>query len=84
MSIALNETAIIRPSRLRPILDWLRHARVALSLPRQSDLPELPDDIRADIGEKPLDVERTVDSEVARLGLLDLGWQQPYRPARRR
>jgi len=83
MSIALNEATIIRPSRLRPILDWFRHARVAISLPPQHSLPELPDDVRADIGEKSLDVERTVDRGVARLGLLDLGWQQPYKPLRR-
>lgn len=84
MSIALNETGLIRPSWLRAVADWFRHARAALSRPSQNELSQLSDDIWADVGAGPADVERAVDRDFVRLGLLNLGWQQAYRPARRR
>jgi uncharacterized protein YjiS (DUF1127 family) len=81
MSVVLFN-ATTRPSRLRPILDWLRQARVALALPAQ-DADRLSDHHLADIGAERPDIARAVDQEIGRLGLLDIGWQQPRRPNRR-
>ena len=82
MSIALFKVPAARPSKLRPILDWLRQAKVALALPMQ-DADRLSDHHLADIGAERPDITRAVDREVGRLGLLDIGWQQPRRPNRR-
>ena len=82
MSIALFKAPAARPSRLQPILDWLRHAKVALALPAQ-DADRLSDHYLADIGAERPDIARAVDQEIGRLGLLDIGWQQPRRPFRR-
>jgi uncharacterized protein YjiS (DUF1127 family) len=81
MSIAVNETATVRSGRLRLILDWLRHAKVASSVVQSMN--GLSDRDLADIGAKRPDIARAVNHEVHRLRLLDLGWQQPYRPQRR-
>jgi uncharacterized protein YjiS (DUF1127 family) len=82
MSIAVFKSPAARPSWLRPILDWLRHARAALAVPPE-DLDRLSDRQLADIGAERPDIARAVDQEVGRLGLLDIGWQQPRRPLRR-
>lgn len=77
MSIALTHSAPSARGWTQPILNWLRHARVALA--QAHEAKPLPDHLLADIGETPADIARTVDHDVARLGLLDLGWQQPRR-----
>ena len=82
MSIAVFKSPVARPSRLQPILDWLRHARAALAQPVQ-DFDRLSDRQLADIGAERPDITRAVDQEVGRMGLLDIGWQQPRRPCRR-
>jgi hypothetical protein len=82
MSIAVSETATVRSGRLRLILGWLRHAKVALSVGHQS-MNGLSDRDLADIGAERPEIVRAVNHEVHRLGLLDLGWQLPYRPQRR-
>lgn len=72
--IALNSPAA-RPTWLSAAADWLRHARVAINLPRQ-DVEDLSDRQLSDIGAKRKDVTRAVDRELGRLGLLDIGWQR--------
>ncbi len=81
MSIALFKAPAARPSRLRPILDWLRQAGIALAQPVE-DTDRLSDHHLADIGVEKPDITRAVDLEIGRLGLLDIGWQQPRRPRR--
>jgi hypothetical protein len=68
------------PSRLRPLLDWLRHARVALSL---RDFEALPEDHLRDIGVERQAIGPAVDRDIGRLSLLDIGWQPPLKPRRR-
>lgn len=77
MSIAITHSAPPARNRLRPVLDWLRHARIALE--QAHEARPLPAHLLTDIGETPTDIARAVDHDVARLGLLDLGWQQPRR-----
>jgi hypothetical protein len=85
--IALKDTAArssrLRavPVRLRALLEWLRHAKVAVNLPYQS-AEDLSDRLLRDIGGEPQDIARAIDRELGRLGLLDIGWQKPRRPSR--
>ena len=58
------------------LLDWLRHARIAINLPPQ-DSGYLSDAHLRDIGLRRTDIARSVSDAPQRLGLLDLGWQPP-------
>ncbi len=78
MSIIVLNSPAARPARLNAVTDWLRQARVAINLPRL-DVEDLSDRQLCDIGAKRKDVTRAVDRELGRLGLLDIGWQQPRR-----
>ena len=82
MSITFFKAPAAQPNRLQPILDWLRQARAALAHPIQ-DIDRLSDRHLADIGAEKPDITRAVDREVGRLGLLDIGWQQPRWRGRR-
>ena len=73
--IALN-SAPARPAWLAATLDWLRQARVAVSLPHQ-DVEDLSDRQLRDVGARRKDIARAMDREMGRLGLLDIGWQRP-------
>ena len=75
MSIIVLNSPAARPASLIAVTDWLRHARVAINLPRQ-DVEDLSDRQLSDIGAKRKDVTRAVDRELGRLGLLDIGWQR--------
>ncbi|CAM5427086.1 hypothetical protein ACHMW4_14445 [Mesorhizobium sp. UC22_110] len=82
MSAIVLKSQPLRPSRIQPVLDWLRQARVAASLPLQN-AEALSDSHLRDVGLRPEDVARTVTEAPQRLGLLDLGWQTPRQPRRR-
>lgn len=82
MSVIALKSQPLRPSRIQPVLDWLRQARVAASLPLQN-AEALSDSYLRDIGLRREDVARPVAEAPQRLGLLDLGWQAPRRPKRR-
>ena len=82
MSVIVLKSQPLRPSRIQPVLDWLRQARVAASLPLQN-AEALSDSYLRDNGLRREDVARPVAEEPQRLGLLDLGWQAPQRPKRR-
>ncbi len=79
MSIIVLNSPAARSNWLHAATDWLRQAKVAITLPRQ-DVEDLSDRQLRDIGAKRKDVTRAVDRELGRLGLLDIGWQQPKRP----
>jgi hypothetical protein len=79
--IALSPTAV-PPVWLRAVLDWFRHAKIAVNLPHEPNLPyenveDLSDRQLRDIGAERKDVARAMDRELGRLGLLDIGWQRP-------
>ena len=78
MSITVLNSPAARPTWLIAVTDWLRHARVAVNLPRQ-DVEDLSDRQLRDIGAVRKDITRAVDRELGRLGLLDIGWQKPGR-----
>lgn len=78
MSIITLNSPAARPASLIAVIDWFRQARVAINLPRQ-DVEDLSDRQLSDIGARRKDVTRAVDRELGRLGLLDIGWQQPRR-----
>ena len=78
MSITVLNSPAARPTWLIAVTDWLRHARVAVNLPRQ-DVEDLSDRQLRDIGAVRKDITRAVDRELGRLGLLDIGWQRPGR-----
>ena len=82
MSTIVLKSETCRPGRLRGLLDWLRQARAALSVPAQ-EMGSLSEHQLLDIGVDPHDGVSAIDQEVTRLGLLDLGWQQPRRARRR-
>lgn len=82
MSAIVVKSQPLRPSRIQPVFDWLRQARVAASLPLQN-AEALSDSYLRDIGLRREDVARKVTEAPQRLGLLDLGWQSPQRPKRR-
>ncbi|QPC90150.1 hypothetical protein GA829_05845 [Mesorhizobium sp. INR15] len=66
---------------MHEVVEWLRLARVAVNLPHQ-DVENLSDRHLRDIGATRNDVSRAMDRETGRLGLLDIGWQQPRRNRR--
>ena len=80
MSTVAFHSPIARPTWLRAVLDWLRHARVAVRLAHQDvahqDVEDLSDRELRDIGGERKDVARAMDRELGRLGLLDIGWQR--------
>ncbi|MBN9232625.1 MULTISPECIES: hypothetical protein [Phyllobacteriaceae] len=76
MSAIVLKSEVARPNRIRPLLDWLRHARIAINLPPQ-DSGYLSDAHLRDIGLRRTDIARSVSDAPQRLGLLDLGWQPP-------
>lgn len=82
MSANVIKATYVPPIRVRPILDWFRHMKVALNVPAQ-DFACLTEHYRRDAGIPCKDVGRAVDAELGRLGLLDIGWQPPRRPTRR-
>lgn len=82
MSALVLKSELVRPNRIRPLLDWLRHARIAISLPPQ-DSGHLSDAHLRDIGLRRVDIARKVSEAPQRLGLLDLGWQPPRSNKRR-
>ncbi|MER8572190.1 hypothetical protein NKH19_09345 [Mesorhizobium sp. M1338] len=82
MSIIVLNSSTPRPAWLIEALDWLRHARIAINLPRQN-VEDLSDRQLRDIGARRKDIARAMDREMGRLGLLDIGWQQPRRSGNR-
>ena len=80
MSTVAFHSTIAPPPGLRAVLDWLRHARVAIHLTQQNvvhqDVEDLSDRELRDIGGERKDVARAMDRELGRLGLLDIGWQR--------
>ena len=84
MSVTVLNPPASTPVWLRAVLDWLRHARVAVRLAHQDvahqDVEDLSDRQLRDIGAERRDVARAMDRELGRLGLLDIGWQPPRRP----
>jgi len=78
MSHIALRPAIVRPSWLTAALDWLRQAKIAATLPLES-VEDLSDRQLRDVGARRRDVARAMDREMGRLGLLDIGWQQPRR-----
>ncbi|WP_136618061.1 MULTISPECIES: hypothetical protein [Mesorhizobium] len=76
MSIIVLKSSTPRPNWLTEALDWLRHARVAINLPHQN-VEDLSDRQLRDVGARRKDITRAMDREMGRLGLLDIGWQQP-------
>lgn len=81
MSAIVMKSRPLRPSRIQPVLDWLRQARIAASLPLQN-AEALSDAYLRDVGLRREDVARTVTEAPQRLGLLDLGWQAPHHQRR--
>ena len=79
MSTAVLRTTFVQPSRLQPVFDWLRQMRAAPNVPAPQDAAELSDHYRRDTGIAQKDIARAVDADLGRLGLLDIGWQQPRR-----
>ncbi|WP_027053188.1 hypothetical protein [Mesorhizobium erdmanii] len=63
-------------SWLRAATDWLRQARVAVTLPHES-VEGLSDSQLRDIGAERHDVARVIDRELREIGLLGTGWQKP-------
>ncbi|MFD2052450.1 hypothetical protein ACFSQT_04855 [Mesorhizobium calcicola] len=82
MSIIVLNSPAARPAWLLAVTDWLRHARVAINLPRQ-DIEDLSDRQLRDIGARRKDIARAMDREMGRLGLLDIGWQRPRQEGNR-
>ncbi|RUV66882.1 MAG: hypothetical protein EOR30_09685 [Mesorhizobium sp.] len=76
MSYIVLRPAAAKPIWLRPVLEWLRHAKIAVNLPHEK-VEDLPDRQLRDIGAERKDVARAMDRELGRLGLLDIGWQRP-------
>lgn len=72
----------VQPNRLQPVVEWFRQMRAALQVPAY-DGCELSERYRLDTGIACKDITRAVDADLGRLGLLDIGWQQPRRPNRR-
>ncbi|MER8525965.1 MULTISPECIES: hypothetical protein [unclassified Mesorhizobium] len=76
MSDIALRSGILRPAWLRAMLDWLRHAKIAVNLPYEN-VEDLSDRQLRDIGGERKDIARAMDRELGRLGLLDIGWQRP-------
>ena len=83
MTTILLKVGPTRPDHIRPLRDWLRQARAALKVPRHG-IEGLPESYLRDIGVRSTDLARDRLQEPTRLGLLDLGWQPPHPPVRRR
>lgn len=82
MSTAVLRAPFAQPSRLQPVFDWFRQMKSALNVPVQ-DAAELSEHYRRDTGIASKDIAKAVDADLGRLGLLDIGWQQPRRHNRR-
>jgi hypothetical protein len=82
MSDFALRTAPASGHTLRPLLDWLRQARMAVRL---ADQPAVSRDapLLADVGLSADQIGRAVDRGSIEIGLLGLGWQQPGRGWRR-
>lgn len=78
MSTDVLKTPYAQPARLQPVMDWFRHMKAALNAPAQ-DFGCLTEHYRRDTGIACKDITKAVDSDLGRLGLLDIGWQQPRR-----
>ncbi|MER9215313.1 hypothetical protein NKI54_25160 [Mesorhizobium sp. M0663] len=76
MSDIALRSVTLRPAWLRAMLDWLRHAKIAVNLPYEN-VEDLSDRQLRDIGGERKDIARAMDRELGRLGLLDIGWQRP-------
>ncbi|MER8534746.1 hypothetical protein NKH61_21190 [Mesorhizobium sp. M1005] len=76
MSDIALRSVTLRPAWLRTMLDWLRHAKIAVNLPYEN-VEDLSDRQLRDIGGERKDIARAMDRELGRLGLLDIGWQRP-------
>ena len=74
---ALKSRSSIAPW-LRAAIDWLRQARVAVTLPHES-VESLSDSQLRDIGAERRDVAQAMDREIREIGLLGTGWQKPGR-----
>ncbi|UVK39791.1 hypothetical protein LHFGNBLO_001196 [Mesorhizobium sp. AR10] len=79
MSTIVFKSPATRPTWMLALLDWLRHARVAVNLPQHQNVEDLSDRQLRDIGARRKDITRAMDRELGRLGLLDIGWQKPRR-----
>ncbi|WP_269931942.1 hypothetical protein [Aminobacter sp. HY435] len=82
MSTDVFKALYVQPNRLQPIMEWFRQMHAALHVPA-ADGCDLSARYRRDTGIDCKDVSRAVDAELGRLGLLDIGWQQPRRQSRR-
>ncbi|MBT1158873.1 hypothetical protein J1C56_25180 [Aminobacter anthyllidis] len=78
MSTDVLKATFVQPARLQPVFDWFRQMRAALNVPTQ-DAAELSEHYRRDTGIASKDIAKAVDADLGRLGLLDIGWQQPRR-----
>jgi hypothetical protein len=78
MSITTLSSPAARPAWLIAVTDWLRHMKAAASIPLEN-VEDLPDRALKDVGGERKDIKRAMDRELGRLGLLDIGWQQPRR-----
>ena len=84
MSHVVLKSPAARQIWLRAALEWLRHAKIAVNLPYEPNIPyenaeDLSDRQLRDIGGERKDIARAMDRELGRLGLLDIGWQRPRR-----
>lgn len=82
MSTDVLKATFVQPARLQPVFDWFRQMSAALKLPAE-DFGCLTEHYRRDTGIASKDIAKAVDAELGRLGLLDIGWQQPRRQNRR-
>jgi hypothetical protein len=78
MSTDVLKATFVQPARLQPVFDWFRQMRAALNVPVQ-DAAELSEHYRRDTGIASKDIAKAIDADLGRLGLLDIGWQQPRR-----
>ena len=78
MSTDVCKAPYIQPNRLQPLSDWLRQMKASLNLPPQ-EFGCLTEHYRRDTGIPCKDIAKAVDADLGRLGLLDIGWQQPRR-----
>ena len=69
-------------SVLRIVIDWLKQAKVAASLPGLETMSP-PDPLVSDLGLDGKDILRKVDRGAVEIGLLSLGWQPPRTSPRR-
>ena len=85
--IVLNSPAST-PAWQRAVLDWFRHARVAIRLAGRDiayqNVEDLSDRQLRDIGGGRRDVARAKDRGRGRRGLRAIGWQKPGRKGVRR